>query len=605
MKKISFFLLLALAACGKKGAITTGSSDKQKEVQTWLDQYNKDWQKYSTEASEAQWELNTHIVDGDTLTEKKAAEKDEAYAKFTGSKINIEKAQEFLKSKDQLTGLQVRQLNYVLYMAGNSPEVASDLVKQRIDAQNKQTKALFGYAFRLNGKEITPNDIEKGLREEKDVNKRLKLWEASKEVGKVLKPGLIELQQLRNKTVQALEYKDYFEYQVSEYGMTGDEMVETCRKLVKEVWPLYRELHTWARYEMAGKYKQPVPEMIPAHWMPNRWGQDWTGLIEVEGMNIDDSLSKKTPEWIIQQSEDFYVSLGYPNLPKSFYEKSSLYALKGNEGYKKNTHASAWHMDYDKDVRSLMSIEPNSEWWETSLHELGHIYYYMSYSNPDVPVILRNGANRAYHEAFGTMMGLASLQKPFLQQYKLVPPDSKTDEMKVMLKEALNYVVLIPWAAGTMTEFEHDLYSKNLPADQYNKRWWEIVAKCQGIVPPSDRGEEYCDAATKTHINDDPAQYYDYALSGVLLFQFHLHISKNILKQDPHNTNYYGNKEVGKFLQDIMKQGATVDWREDLKKRLGTEISAAAMLEYFAPLMDYLKEQNKGRTYTLPEKFEI
>jgi peptidyl-dipeptidase A len=604
MKKLSLLICLAfLVACGsktKKG----GNTEKQKEVQTWLDQYNKDYQKYLTAANESQWELNTHIVEGDTLTEKKAAETDEAMAKFTGSQAVITKTQEYLKLKDQLTDLQVRQLNYILYMAGNSPEVASDLVKKRIDAQNKQTKALFGYAFQLDGKEITPNDIDKGLREEKDINKRLKIWTASKEVGKTLKPGLVELQQLRNKTVQALNYSDYFEYQVSEYGMTGDEMVELCRKLVAEVWPLYRELHTWARYELAAQYKQPVPDMLPAHWMPNRWGQDWTALVEVEGLNIDDSLSKKTPQWIAHQAEDFYISLGFPELPQSFYEQSSLYALEPNSGYKKNTHASAWHINNDNDVRSLMSIEANSEWWETALHELGHIYYFMSYSNPDVPIILRNGANRAYHEAFGTMMGLAALQKPFLQQYKLVPADTKTDEMQVMLKEALNYVVLIPWAAGTMTQFEHDLYAENLPADQYNKRWWEIVGKYQGIVPPDTRGEEYCDAATKTHINDDPAQYYDYALSGVLLFQFHLHISKNILKQDPHNTNYYGNKEVGTFLQEIMKQGATVDWREDMKKRLGAEISATAMLEYFAPLTNYLKEKNKGRTYSLPEKFE-
>lgn len=604
MKKISFFLFISLIiACGnktKKG----GNAEKQKEVQTWLDQYNKDWQKLATAASESQWNLNTHIVEGDTVTEQEAAQNDEAMAKFTGSKVNIEKAQEYLKIKEELLPIQVKQLEYILYMAGNSPEIAGDLVKKRIDAQNKQTKALFGYAFQLDGKEITPNDIEKGLRIETNIDKRLKLWNASKEVGKVLKPGLIELQDLRNKTVQALNYKDYFDYQVSEYGMTADEMVELCRKLVTEVWPLYRELHTWARYKLADQYKQPVPDMLPAHWMPNRWGQDWTALVEVEGLNIDDSLGTKTPAWIIHQSEDFYTSLGFPELPQSFYEKSSLYALEGNEGYKKNTHASAWHMDYDKDVRSLMSIEPNAEWWETSLHELGHIYYYMCYSNPDVPIILRNGANRAYHEAFGTMMGLASLQKPFLEQYKLIPADTKTDDMQIMLKEALNYVVMIPWAAGTMTEFEHDLYSKNLPSDQYNKRWWEIVAKCQGIVPPNERGEEFCDAATKTHINDDPAQYYDYALSGVLLFQFHLHISKNILKQDPHNTNYYGNKGVGDFLKDVMKTGATVDWREDMKKRLGTEISAAGMLEYFAPLMDYLKEENKGRIYTLPEKFQ-
>lgn len=605
MKKIAIWAVAAsaalLTACGG-GSSPKPNPEKQKEVQAWLDTYNTEWQKLITASSEAQWELNTHIVEGDTLTEKKAADADEAYSKYTGSKTVIDKAREFLKSEGELTPLQVRQLKAILYMAGNNPETAGDLVKKRIDAQNKQTKDLFGYKFMLDGKEITPNEIEKQLREETNVDKRLKVWNASKEVGGTLKNGLANLQILRNKTVQALDYKDYFEYQVSDYGMSSAEMMDLCRKLVKEVWPLYRELHTWARYQLAAKYKQPVPDMIPAHWMPNRWGQDWTALVEVEGIDLDGALKTKKPEWIVEQGEDFYVSLGFPKLPKSFYEKSSLYPLPANAGYKKNTHASAWHINNAEDVRSLMSVEPNTEWWETTLHELGHIYYYISYTNPDVPIILRSGANRAYHEAFGTMIGMASMQKPFLQQYGLIGKDAKSDETQVLLKEALNYVVLIPWAAGTMTEFEYDLYANNLPKSQYNKRWWEIVERCQGMVPPTARGEEYCDAATKTHINDDPAQYYDYAIAGVLMFQFHDHIAKKILKQDPHNTNYYGNKEVGKFLMEVMKTGQTVDWREDMKKHLGSDVSAKPMLDYFAPLMTYLQAQNKGRKYTLPEQ---
>jgi peptidyl-dipeptidase A len=246
-----------------------------------------------------------------------------------------------------------------------------------------------------------------------------------------------------------------------------------------------------------------------------------------------------------------------------------------------------------------MSVEPNSEWYETTNHELGHIYYYMTYTNKDVPPIMREGANRAYHEAMGSLMGLASLQKPFLVNKGLVSKDAKTDDIQGLLKEALNYAVFIPFSAGTMTEFEKSLYADNLPQDQYNAKWWELAKKYQGIVPPGVRDERYCDAATKTHINDDAAQYYDYALSFVILFQLHNHISKNILKQDPRATNYYGNKEVGKFLKDIMYYGSSKDWNAVLKEKTGSELSAKAMIEYFEPLMAWLKEQNKGRKYTM------
>lgn len=605
MKKIitlSALYLLALGACKNKSNEATAAS-LQAEAESFLSDYNKQYQKYLIASNEGQWLLNTHIVEGDTSTANAAAKADEAMAKFTGSKTVTDIAQKFLAVKDSLTPLQVRQLNYIIFNAGANPEAAGDLVKKKIDAQNAQVGLLYGFKFTLNGKEITPNDIDGTLQNSSNEKERLNTWVACKEVGKVLKTGLTKLRELRNGCVKPLGYNDYFAYQASEYGMSTDELITATRGMIKDIWPIYRELHTWARYELAKKYgKKEVPDYIPAHWLPNRWGQSWGDLVKVDGFNIDPFLEKKGAEWIVKTGEEFYKSLGYNELPKTFWEKSSLYPVDAKAGYKKNTHASAWHMDNDKDVRSLMSVIPNTEWWGTVLHELGHIYYYQSYSNPDVPIVLRSGANRAYHEAFGTMMGMASLQKPFLQGLDMMDKNAKTNDTLLLLKEALEYVVHIPWGSGTMTEFEYNLYSKNLPENQYNKLWWEVAKRLQGIVPPMERGEEYCDAATKTHINDDPAQYYDYSMSNVLLFQFHSHIAKNILKQAPNATNYWGNKEIGSFLQGVMKPGASVDWREHLKKSVGEDFSARAMLDYFMPLMPYLKRMNAGRKYSLPEQ---
>jgi peptidyl-dipeptidase A len=344
-----------------------------------------------------------------------------------------------------------------------------------------------------------------------------------------------------------------------------------------------------------------VPEMLPAHWLTNRWGQDWSSIVEVEGIDLDGTLEKKGPKWLVEQAERFYISLGFQPLPNSFYTLSSLYPLPDSSEFKKNNHASAWHLDLENDVRSLMSVVPNAEWYETTHHELGHIYYYMEYTNPNVPPLLREGANRAFHEAIGSMMGLAAMQKPFLEGVGLIESDVETDEMQTLLKEALNYVVFIPFSAGVMTQFEQGLYATDLSEDQFNEKWWALKAKYQGIVPPSERGSKYCDAASKTHINNDAAQYYDYALSFALLFQLHDHIATNILKQDPRATNYYGNKEVGDFLHEMLSLGATKDWRTLMKETTGDDINAKAMLNYFEPLMAYLKELNAGRKYTLPE----
>lgn len=606
MKKIiTLFLSAILISCGSSKKEETKEPLKenafQKEAQTFLDTYANQFKVLVLAVNEGQWTLQTKIVEGDTVSNYKAQQSDNAFANFTGSQENIDAAKKFLAKQDELTDLQQRQFKYILFLAGNNPASVIDMVKEKTKATNTQTEKLFGFKYMLKGKQVTANDLDEILRESTNLNDRLAAWTTCKEVGKNLKGGLVNLQRLRNGCVQPLGYTDYFSYQVSEYEMSSEELLKECEKMITELWPLYRELHTWARYELAAKYKQPVPDLLPAHWLPNRWGQDWTALVKVEGLDIDAVLKTKSKEWIIQKAEDFYVGMGFNKLPKTFWERSSLYPVEAGAGYSKNNHASAWHFDNDQDVRSLMSVEPNSEWWGTTLHEMGHIFYYLEYSKPAIPLILRNGTNRAYHEAFGTMIAMASMHKPFLQGQGLIPEGVKTDEMQTLLKEALDYVVMVPWSAGVMTHYEYELYKNNLPADQYNAKWWELVKKYQGIEAPIARGEEYCDAATKTHINDDPAQCYDYALSNVLLFQFHEHIATKILKQDVHNTNYWGNKEVGNFLKKIMAPGATVDWRQHLNEVLGTGISAKAMLNYFMPLMKYLQEKNKGRKCTLPE----
>lgn len=596
MKKIN--IMAAIAAV----VLLSSFSGPSEEVQTYLDEYNATYRKLYTASSEGQWAVNTHIVEGDTLNAWNSRQADEAMARFTGSSVNIEKARKYLQLEKELTPVQVKQLKKILYLAAGNPESAGDAVAALIKAGTAQTEKLYGFKFTIDGREVTPNDIDSILADVNDTVMRRKAWESSKAVGTTLKDGLINLRNLRNKTVQALGYPDYFTYQVSDYGMSTDEMMQLLDTINRELYPLYRELHTYMRYELAKKFHAvKVPDYLPAHWLSNRWGQDWSEMVTVAGLNLDSALKSKDAQWVAKQGEKFYVSMGFPDLPQSFWEKSSLYPVPKDAGYKKNNHASAWHMDLEKDVRSLMSIVPNAQWYETVHHEYGHIYYYLSYSNPDVPYLLREGANRAYHEALGSMMGLAAMQKPFAAGLGLVDAGTPTDDMKQLLKDALNYVVFIPWSAGTMSRFEHELYSYNLPPDQWNKRWWEIVKQCQGIVPPEPRGEEYCDAATKTHINDDPAQYYDYALSFVLLFQLHDYIAKNILHQDPHATNYFGNRDIGKFVGDIMRPGSSVDWRKLLKDKTGEDLSARAMLDYFSPLMGWLKKENQGRTCTLPE----
>jgi len=598
-------MLPSLAGCAgsgrKRSSSRTGSSGTQGDANRFLADYDRQYQPLFYSASKAQWAAMTDVTDANTEASIAAAKPLNA---FVGEKERIESIQRFRGQAWRLDPITNRQISAAFFKAAQYPGTLPDLVLARTEAEAKQTAAQDGFRFTLRtpgqpDKPVTANDIDQILVESNEEGARQAAWIASKEIGVGLRDGLLNLRELRNTCAQELGFSSYFGLTAGEYGMSSAELMALCRTALDQSRPLYEQIHCYAKHRMAERFSRPVPRKIPAHWLPNRWGQQWPGF--VEAANLNPYFEKKTPQWIIEQAERFYMSMGFPKLPKSFWERSDLWDLPADSPRKKNAHASAWHLDLEHDVRSLMSVQSNFDWFSTTHHELGHIYYFLAYTNAPQPLLLRDGANRAFHEAIGELISLACAQRPYLAEIGILDAQASMDAAanadQWLLAQAMDgsNIVFQPWSWGVMTGWEHDFYELNLPGNQMNARWWELVGQHQGIQPPAPRGEEFCDPATKTHINDDPGSYYDYAICSMIVYQLHLFIAKNILKQDPHNCNYYGRKDVGEYLQALLSLGASRDWREVLRDFTGEDLSARAMLEYYEPLWPVLRKLNAGR----------
>ncbi|MCG8469195.1 MAG: M2 family metallopeptidase [Gemmatimonadetes bacterium] len=567
-----------------------------------LDAYGREYRTLRQQAGEADWLLNTRIIPGDTTAASRSERAHLALAELAGDP----RLQRWLRRQLEAgtpTPIERRQLEAILRSAAPYAAGYQSAVARRIRLENRQVETLFGFDFRVDGRSVTTSQIDGVLRTSRDEAERLKAWEASKEVGEALRPRLLELRDARNEPVRAFGYEDFADFKASAYEVGRDELLALTDELVADVWPLYRELHTWARYELADRYGAEVPTDLPAHWLPDRWGADWSALIESNRAELDRALAGRAPEWIVREAETFYRSVGFEPLPESFYERSSLYPAPPEADYRKNTHASAWHIDLERDVRALMSVEADARWYETTHHELGHIYYYLSYGRPEVPVFLRTGANRALHEAVGSLLGLASMQGAFLESRGLISGGRAPDDRRrALMREALRFVVFTPFSAGVMTRYEDELYRGAIDERSINRRWWELVRAYQGIAPPTERGERYADAASKTHITNDPAEYYDYAIAHALLFQLHDRIASDVLGQSPHDTNYFGEPRVGDVLRPLLEAGATRPWQSLIREATGEDLDGRAMAEYFSPLLERLREENRGRTHTLPSE---
>ncbi|MSP92248.1 MAG: peptidase [Myxococcales bacterium] len=595
------------AAQAPASASTKPDAALATEAQALLDLANSLHVGLTRVQFEAEWAASTDVGD---RNEGRRTAAGQMGAVVRGDPVLIQRVKALLAAKAKLSDSHQRQLEALLLRAAEAPGTLPAVVSARVETESRQASIQDGFSYCLappgkDGKCAKPaiaNDIDKVLHESKDMAERRAVWEASKEIGRPLKPGLVALQKLRNQVAREMGYSSFFGLQVASYGMTVSEMMTLLDGFVRDTRPLFKALHTWTARELAKRYSQPLPpidpktgvRLLPAHWLPNRWAQAWPGL--VTAADLAPYFKGRKPEWITQQAEAFYVSMGFPKLPPTFWSKSDLFPVPAGQPRKKNSHASAWHMDIADDVRSLMSIEADDGWFSTAHHELGHIYYFLAYSRPEVPPLLREGANRAFHEGIGELISVASGQLPYLRAQNIVPADAKIDPMAALLDEALSHtVVFLPWSAGVMSRFEHDLYEKDLPSDQWQTRWWELAATLQHVAPPDPArltDTSACDACTKTHINDDPAQYYDYAIATVLKYQLHEHIATKLLKQDPRACNYFGSKEAGAFLQGILRQGATRDWRVVLQEATGEGLSTRALMAYFAPLQTWLEAEN-------------
>src|SRR5512143_3062575 len=453
----------AFLVCFLAGSQLMAQSDAARQAKDFLTMYDALYQKLITVADVAEWKSSTDVSDMHTGQRTGA---DEALAAFQGSTYVIDNCRSLLKHRKELSASVVRQLEKILLTAAHYPGTIPDLVAQRVAAEAQQGATLDGFRFcntRVNDSCVeltTPNKIDEILANSADLTERKHAWEVSKQTGPALKPGLVKLQDLRNRMAREMGYPSFFSLEVADYGMGTPAMMTMLDSAIAQTRLLYEQLHYWTKHKLAERYHQPVPDRIPAHWLGNRWSQSWPGI--VEGVNLDNLFKDKTPEWIIRQAEKFYVSLGMPELPKTFWQNSDLYELPPGSARIKNTHASAWHIDLDHDVRALMSVRPHYEWFDTTHHELGHIYYYLAYSRPEVPVTLRTGANRAFHEAIGDLIAIAARQIPYLKEIGVMPASMKVDETQWLLSEAFDAIVFIPWSAGTMSHWEHDFYETSL-----------------------------------------------------------------------------------------------------------------------------------------------
>ena len=613
--------MVLLAACtafaqtpGKETAAKKPSSKSSAkgaptvaEAQAFMKKAEDQLDDLTVRSSRAQWVQENFITDDTETMYAQANEKLTAVAtqlaldarRFEGLKLPPELARKFLLLKLSLV----------------APAPNNDAQRKELTELASKLDGMFGKGKyckpAADGKEkcFSLNDLSRIMASSTNPDELLDAWVGWHKISVPMKDKYARFVQLSNLGAKELGFKDTGAMWRSNYDMTPEQFSAEVERLWRQVEPFYISLHTYVRKQLIKKYGKVAERpdgMIPAHLLGNMWAQEWgniyplvapanggqgydlTKLLEQQGLGSGPATPDNAKK-MVKYGENFFTSLGFPPLPKTFWERSLFVKPQDRDVI---CHASAWDIDAKEDLRLKMCIEVKDEDFVTIHHELGHNFYQRAYK--DQPPLFEDSANDGFHEAVGDTIAL-SVTPEYLKEVGLlgqVPPESA--DIGYLLKQAMDKIAFLPF--GLMIDkWRWEVFSGEVGPEQYNKAWWDLKAKYQGVAPPVDRSEADFDPGAKYHIASN-TPYARYFLARILQFQFHRALCQAAgIKGPLHRCSIYKNKAAGERLNKMLSMGKSKPWPDALEAISGQrQMDATAILEYFAPLKKWLDEQNQG-----------
>ena len=629
---------LGLAGCKRDAttapAASTGTAPTPagETADQFVARVNEEYRKIATELNSAQWLSNTYINSDSEMLAAKANER-----WLTQLNVWIEQSKRF--DGQQLSPETARAIKLIkLWTAMPAPKDPKKL--EELTKLATRMEGMYGAGSYCTGEGEAKacrdiGQLSEVLATSRDYDAQLDAWQGWHTISQPMRKDYTRFAELVNEGAKEMGFADAGEMWRSGYDMSPAELSAETDRLWDQVKPLYEQLHCYARGKLDTQYGKDKGEvaggLLPAHLMGNLWQQDWgnlwdmmqpypgagsldvnTALRAISQADLSSERAKPaepgasaaqrevaaeraaalaTAKKMTERAQDFYMSLGMPKLPQSYWEKSQFIKPQDREVV---CHASAWDMNMAGDVRTKMCIVPSEEELTTIYHELGHVYYYLAYNKQ--PPIFQGAAHDGFHEAIGDTIVLAMTPK-YLASVGLVGAQEQSNEalINAQMRMALAKVAFLPF--GLMIDrWRWGVFDGSIKPDGYNKAWWDLKAKYQGVAPVTARSEVFFDPGAKYHVPGN-TPYTRYFLSHVLQFQFYKSLCDAAGHTGPlYECSFYGNKAAGQMYSAMLSRGASQPWQQTMKELTGGEkMDASAVLEYFAPLQTWLKEQNAGQ----------
>jgi len=587
--------VLASSACSR-GA--SSSAPTAADAKAFLATVNETTLKLGIEANRAGWVQQTYITDDtEALAARTSQAANDAGARFAKEATKFDHVDVPPTERRELTVLKTA----LVVASPSDPKESDELSKIMARLESMYGKGKWCPEPSKPESCKTIDDVTRIMATSRNERELRAAWEGWHTIAPPMRKDYERFVELSNKGARELGFADTGAMWRAKYDMPPDAFTSELDRLWNQVRPLYVKLHAYTRLRLREKYGDVVPANgpIPAHLLGNIWAQEWTNVYPLvappnadPGFSLTDILKKRDmpPLDMVRTGERFYTSLGFAVLPKTFWERSLFVRPRDRDVV---CHASAWDVDLESDLRIKMCIERTADDFTTIHHELGHNFYQRAYK--DLPVLFRDSANDGFHEAIGDTIAL-SVTPEYLVRIGLLDkaPDMSRD-LGLLMTRALDKISFLPFGL-LIDQWRWQVFSGEIAPASYNKAWWDLRLKYQGVAPPSARGEELFDPGAKYHVPDN-TPYTRYFLADILQFQFHRALSQIAGCKLPLNRcSIYESAAAGQRLNAMLSMGLSRPWPEALDALTGTkQMDATAILDYFAPLSTWLDEQLKGK----------
>ena len=457
------FSLTLAAVAGTMIVISTAIAepkDNDSRAKQFIARHEATIRPLEIESSRCWWEANT------TGSDEAFRKKEEIETRLNLLLANHETFSELKAIRqgpihDPLVARQIA----VLYLQYLGRQIDPELIKEMSARSNAVEKAYSVYRAKVDGKELTENEVRDVLRTSKDSARRRAVWEASKAVGPILAPDLKKLARLRNRAARQLGFQDFHVMQLA----LAEQSQEQVLKLFDELDAMTREPFHAVKAEidaaLARQCGVSVDDLRPWHYHDPFFQESPAiyGNFESIYRPID----------TIKTVRKFYDGIGLPI--DDVLARSDLFEKPG-----KCPHAFSTDIDREGDIRVLANVVPGQEWLATMLHESGHAAYSKNIPR-SVPYVLRIESHALTTEGVAMMFERLAGDPRWLAAMGVHVPEAEKFALASHKLDRNRLLVFSRWCQ-VVFRFEMALY--NDPEQDLNRVWWDLVQKYQEVKRP-------------------------------------------------------------------------------------------------------------------------